>query len=100
MPADKTASCLAIQFKQIMENKQACNLQGWIEQALATGIKELRSLAKGLFDEFEAVKNAVAMPWSSGQVEGQINKLKMIKRQMYGRTSFELLRKHLLLNSC
>jgi transposase len=47
----------------------------------------------------EAIQNALTMPWSNGQVEGQINKLKMIKRQMYGRASFGLLRKKLLLDA-
>jgi len=47
----------------------------------------------------EAVKNALTLPWRNGQVKGQINKLKSIKRQMYGRDSFNLLRKRLLLNS-
>jgi transposase len=74
-------------------------LKRWIKKVVTTGIKEMRSFAKGLTSDFEAVKNAVTMPWSNGQVEGQINKLKTIKRQMYGRASFELLRKRLLLDS-
>jgi transposase len=62
-------------------------------------IKELKSFSSGLMSDFIAVKNALTLPWSNGQVEGQINKLKTIKRQMYGRASFDLLRKRLLLNT-
>lgn len=54
--------------------------------------------ARGFLSDFEATKNALTLPWSNGQVEGQIDKLKTIKRQMYGRASFALLRKRLLLN--
>lgn len=98
-PQIKTASQLAFQFKQMMETKQGCRLQSWMAQAVASGITELSSFAGGLRSDMEAVKNALTLPWSNGQVEGQINKLKTIKRQMYGRASFELLRKRLLLNS-
>jgi hypothetical protein len=92
-PQIKTAATLATAFKERMENKNGGLLKRWIEQAVTSGIRELRSFAKGLLGDFEAVKNAVTMPWSNGQVEGQINKLKTIKRQMYGRASFDLLRK-------
>ena len=83
----------------MMETKQGCRLQSWMVQAVASGITELSSFAGGLRSDMEAVKNALTLPCSNSQVEGQINKLKTIKRQMYGRASFELLRKCLLLNS-
>jgi transposase len=92
--------CAAYLFLLLVNRKSKAGLlKKWLKQAVATGIKELKSFAKGLISEFEAVKNAVTMPWSNGQVERQINKLKTIKRQMYGQASFELLRKRLLLNS-
>jgi len=50
-------------------------------------------LQKGLLSDFLTVKNAFNLPWSNGQGEGQINKLKTIKRRMYGRAGFNLLRK-------
>ena len=98
-PQIKIAYGLAAQFKGMMENKRGCHLQSWIAQAVASGIAELSSFAKGLLSDIDAVKNAFTLPWSNGQVEGQINKLKTVKRQMYGRASFATLRKHLLLNS-
>ena len=53
----------------------------------------------GLLQDYDAVKAAVSLKWSNGQVEGQVNRLKNIKRQMYGRGSLELLRKRVLANS-
>ena len=50
-----------------------------------------QSFAKSLKEDWAAVKNGVTLSWSNGQVEGQINRLKMLKRQMYGRASHELL---------
>ncbi len=81
-----------------MENKDGHCLKKWIIVAVKCGVPELISFARGLLSDFEATKNALTLPWSNGQVEGQINKLKTIKRQMYGRASFALLRKRLLLN--
>ena len=62
-------------------------------------VNELKAFAKGLLSDFHAVKNALTLPWSNGQVEGQINKLKTIKRQMYGRAGFKLLRKRMILGA-
>ena len=62
-------------------------------------VNELKAFARGLFSDFQAVKNALTLPWSNGQVEGQINKLKTIKRQMYGRAGFNLLRKRMILGT-
>jgi transposase len=59
----------------------------------------LKNFAKGLQQDYDAVKAAVSLKWSNGQVEGQVNRLKNIKRQMYGRAGFELLRKRVLMDS-
>ncbi len=74
-PEVKTAASLASEFRQLMEDKKGGQLQGWIKKAIASGIKELKSFVGGLLPDFEAVKNALTLPWSNGQVEGQINKL-------------------------
>ena len=94
----KTAYELAREFKNLMEQQKGALLQQWVSKVVTSGIGELKGFACGLLSDLEAVKNAFSLPWSNGQVEGQINKLKTIKRQMYGRASFELLRKRLLLN--
>jgi len=65
----------------------------WIADAMNS---ELASLAAGLHRDLEAVRAAITQPWSTSPVEGQINRLKTIKRQMYGRAGYPLLRKRLL----
>ena len=57
---------------------------------------EIENFGRALRRDYEAVAAALKYEWSSGQVEGQINRLKLIKRQMYGRASFDLLRQRLL----
>lgn len=57
----------------------------------------MRSFAVGLTRERAALLAAVTMPWSNGPTEGVVNKIKLVKRQMYGRGSFELLRRRILL---
>ena len=57
----------------------------------------MRSFAKRLLDDYEAVRAAVELPWSNGPTEGQINRLKTIKRQMYGRANLDLLERRFLL---
>ncbi|MGG6270950.1 hypothetical protein ACQ4M3_42090 [Leptolyngbya sp. AN03gr2] len=54
---------------------------------------------QGIREDYEAVKAALILPWSNGQVEGQVNRLKLLKRQMYGRASFDLLNRRFILTS-
>lgn len=79
-----------------MENKLGNQLQGWIENVLHSGISEMATFANGLLRDYQSIENAISLPWSNGPVEGNINKLKTIKRPMYGRASFDLLRKKLV----
>lgn len=55
-------------------------------------IKALNTFANGLLKDFDAIIAVCTSPWSNGQVEGQVNRLKLIKRQIYGRANFDLLR--------
>jgi len=64
--------------------------------ASEAGIKELKSFATGLRRDFAAVQNGLSLEWSNGQTEGQVNRLKEIKREMYGRAEFDLLRQRIL----
>jgi transposase len=68
----------------------------WIEDARQSGVGELESFAVGLERDAGAVRAALRLPYSNGQVEGQVNRLKLIKRMAYGRASFELLRQRVL----
>ena len=71
-------------------------MRQWLIDALRSEIPELVSLANGLTDDLRAVKAALTDEWSQGQVEGQVHRLKMIKRQMYGRANLDLLRARVL----
>lgn len=81
---------------RMLRHEQPEGFVRWFEEARDSGIGTLSRFAHHLFRDKEAVIAAMLEPWSNGQVEGQINKLKMIKRQMYGRASFPLLRHRLV----
>jgi transposase len=88
---------LAQDFRVMVTKRQVPVLGRWLEEAKASGIKELQSLATGIYRDFDAVRAALATEYSNGQTEGKVNKLKCIKRQMYGRANFDLLRQRMLL---
>lgn len=98
-PQANRASQLVRKFKYMTDKLRRKHLDRWIKLALNSGIASLKNFAKGLQQDYDAVKAAVSLKWSNGQVEGQVNRLKNIKRQMYGRAGFELLRKRVLMNS-
>jgi transposase len=83
---------LARQFLQIVRERQPEELDPWIERAEKTTAPELRRFAAGLKRDYAAVQAALEEPWSNGPVEGQVHRLKLIKRQMYGRGKLDLLR--------
>jgi transposase len=83
-------------FSAVLRNKDAGALQPWIESANASGLPAIKTFCDGLLRDHAAVKAAISLNWSNGQVEGQVHRLKLIKRQMYGRASFELLRSRVL----
>ncbi len=74
----------------------AAKLDDWLREARASGIGAMQRFARTLSQDLEAVRNAITETWSTGQTEGQINKLKTLKRAMYGRAGAELLRARLL----
>ena len=71
-------------------------LQRWMEEARESEIPEIEAFAAKLFQDVEAVAAAMVWPYSQGQTEGRVNKLKLIKRSMYGRGKFDLLRQRVL----
>jgi transposase len=92
-PVLKTAGALARWFARMVRKRQAHKLHAWIARACAKHAPpELRRFAQGLLADLPPIEAALTLPWSNGQVEGQINRLKLIKRQMYGRANFDLLR--------
>jgi transposase len=72
-------------------------LRRWLDEARSCGVRAIETFALGIEQDVASVHAALVTPWSSGQAEGQINKLKLLKRQTYGRASFELLRRRVLL---
>ncbi len=69
----------------------------WLKEARSCGVRAVETFARGLEQDGAAVRAALTTPWSNAQAEGQITKLKLFKRQMYGRASFDLLRRRMLL---
>ena len=72
------------------------SFDAWLADAAASGIRAVQTFALGLAADGAAVRAALATPWSNAQAEGQIARLKLIKRQSYGRAGFDLLRRRVL----
>ena len=87
---------LARGFRKIVSERRAEELDAWLDAAESSEVAEIENFARALRRDYEAVAAALEYEWSSGQTEGQINRLKLIKRQMYGRASFDLLRQRVL----
>jgi transposase len=87
---------LAQRFLEIVRQRKLDAFEPWLNDCLASGVRELANFANGLQQDEAAVRAALSLPWSTGQVEGHITRLKLIKRQMYGRAGFELLRQRVL----
>ena len=87
---------LAMRFRGILRGSDAEPLDGWLSDAARSGIHCMRQFAGTLRQDLAAVQNAIREPWSNGQTEGQINRLKTLKRAMYGRAGVDLLRARML----
>jgi len=74
----------------------ADGLQSWFQNCLASDISDLQTFATALQREEPSIQLALSSPWSTGPVEGPINRLRFIKRSMYGRANFDLLRLRVL----
>jgi transposase len=95
-PAFGSLVRLAQAFTQMLRDRQVEHLDTWLEQASSSEFRELVSFATGIKRDYAAVKAALHSPYSTGPVEGNINRLKFIKRSMYGRANFDLLRQRVL----
>ena len=81
------------EFHIMVRKKDVERLDHWIE---AAGPSLIASFARGITNDQTAVRAAITQPWSNGQTEGQITKLKLVKRQMYGRGKLDLLQARLI----
>lgn len=90
---------LSQQFTEMLRKKDPQPFENWLKEALVSGVSELRRFTNGIRLDQAAVEAALSLPYSNGQVEGQINRLKLVKRSMYGRANFDLLKARVL-HSC
>jgi transposase len=87
---------LAQRYVKIVRERDVEAFDPWLEQCAICGLPDLETFGQGLQKDYSAIKAALTLPYSNGPVEGQINKLKFVKRSMYGRGSFQLLRQRVL----
>lgn len=95
----RTVDQLVSDFAGMLRQRQGQHLDAWIAQAQTSEITQMTGFAEGLLKDYDAVRNGLTLTWSSGAVEGAVGKLKSIKRQMFGRANFDLLRRRVLLSS-
>ena len=89
---------LATSFKQLLAQSDSHMLDQWIMLAEESGITGIKSFVRGLNMDKKAIENAIKYKWTNGVVEGNVNRLKNKKREMYGRSGFELLRRKVCLS--
>jgi transposase len=83
-------------FATLVRQRQPTQLDPWLKRATTSAVDAMRRFATGLYEDYEAVKAGVTLPWSTSPVEGHINRLKMVKRQMFGRARLDLLSRRFL----
>jgi len=95
-PPIQEAATLAREFGRLLRARDVAALGPWLAQAEVSGLAEFASCATSLRQDLAAVEAALTTPWSNGQTEGQVTKLKLVKRQMFGRATVDLLRRRVL----
>jgi transposase len=90
------AIALSQDFAELLRQRQPEKLESWLERAAQSTLQAFERFAASLREDYEAVKAGVTLPWSTGPVEGHMNRLKMLKRQMFGRANIDLLRLRVL----
>ena len=95
-PEVNLACVFAQTFIQMVREREAMSLDPWLQQTQESEVPELCRFADGIEQDKEAVQAALSLPWSNGPVEAQVQKLKVVKRQMFGRANFDLLRQRVL----
>lgn len=92
----KIGQHLVVEFQRMLRERDSDSFDGWLASIDANPIPEFTAFAAGLRRDEAAIRAAMSLPYSNGQVEGQVTRLKLIKRSMYGAASFELLRRRVL----
>ena len=94
-----TLYSLVQRFRSIICQRQVRLLDDWLEDCSSSKVAGLKNFATSLKQDYTAVRAALEQPWSNGQTEGQVHRLKVLKRQMYGRAKLDLLRLRILYSS-
>src|SRR5579859_6224929 len=92
----KRLNALFQQFAQMLRDRRGEELDQWLHAAFHSGIPEVRAFVKKLRQDQQAVQAGLILKWNNGMVEGHVNRLKLLKRRMYGRANFDLLRLRVL----
>jgi transposase len=87
---------LAQDFLQLVRQRQPEHFDAWLERASTSALEAVQRFASGLRDDYAAVTAGMTLPWSTSPVEGHINRLKMVQRQMFGRAHLDLLSRRFL----
>lgn len=91
------STCDLVQrFFTLLQERRGDQLDAWLACAATCGVRALAAFAEGIRRDYRAIRAAGELPWSQGQTEGQVNRLKLLTRQMYGRAKLDLLRRRLL----
>lgn len=93
----RTVEQLVSDFGGMLRQRHGHHLDTWISKAQTSDISQIQGFAAGLVKDYDAVRNGLTLSWSSGAVEGNVTRLKAIKRSMYGRANFDLLKRRVLL---
>jgi transposase len=83
-------------FLAMVRERRGADLEAWVAKTMRSGIDELARFARGLQADLAAMTAGLTLEWSNGVTEGQIHRLKLVKRQGYGRAGFALLRQRML----
>lgn len=97
IPKLASGYALVQKFTGLMAQRSDSGLSEWLDEVEASEIEPLKSFGRGVKRDEEAVRAGLKLRWNQGPVEGSVNKLKLVKRSMFGRASFELLRTRILL---
>jgi transposase len=95
-PAIAQAYTLSQAFLALVRERRGDALAAWMTEATTSGIEALARFAQGLQEDLAAITAGLTLPWSNGPVEGQVNRLKLLKRQSYGRAGVGLLRQRVM----
>jgi transposase len=98
-PAIQVALTAVDAFRSMVRTRDRAALDPWLAAAEGSVVPEIRTFAASVRRDYAAIAAALESPWSSGQVEGHVTKIKLCKRAMYGRGKLDLLRRRVLLAS-